>query len=244
MSGPRYPVGDTTGKPVVEEQQAQVLRVGLVPHARHTPQRVGVAAHADLDSGGGYVLEATFTSATVHEFAVKCAAVPQYVEPMDVPEFRDEADYVPSGVQVYAVNRSAWTRNRIYLQVRNDGFDKDPFPFRQRFRVYAGSGKTPTVLSSAIAGASETLREQIVDVVDNVSVEPGAGKIPRAGESGELDPAWIPTIPPSLTPWQVMTAVEILALEATEGMAVWNSTDHCLVVYDGVRWVSIAMAMP
>ena len=45
-----------------------------------------------------------------------------------------------------------------------------------------------------------------------------------------------------LTPWDLMTTTEMNAIPApTEGMTVWNTTEHQLYVYDGVGWVGVVM---
>ena len=47
---------------------------------------------------------------------------------------------------------------------------------------------------------------------------------------------------PSQTPWLTKTTTEMNAVVGpTEGMAVWNTTEHQLMVYDGSAWVGIPM---
>ena len=43
------------------------------------------------------------------------------------------------------------------------------------------------------------------------------------------------------TPWLSKTTTEMNALTPTEGMAVWNTTEHQLYVYDGLAWVGVPM---
>ena len=46
------------------------------------------------------------------------------------------------------------------------------------------------------------------------------------------------------TPWLTMTTTEMNAIASpTEGMAVWNTTEHQLMVYDGSGWVGVAMTL-
>lgn len=46
------------------------------------------------------------------------------------------------------------------------------------------------------------------------------------------------------TPWLLKTTTEMNAIPTpTEGMVVWNTTEHQLMVYDGTGWVGVAMTL-
>ena len=44
------------------------------------------------------------------------------------------------------------------------------------------------------------------------------------------------------TPWLKKTTTQMNAIPSpVEGMAVWNTTEHQLMVYDGAAWVGVPM---
>ena len=58
-----------------------------------------------------------------------------------------------------------------------------------------------------------------------------------AGHTG-----FAPTVHEHQTPWPTKTTAEMNAIASpTEGMAVWNTTEHQLYVYDGNAWVGVPM---
>lgn len=197
MSRPQFPVRDTTGRPDLEQADSQVMRVTVEPQAVQTPLRRGTkpigAVQPDLRSLGGYVLVARFTDESVHTFAVKCSEVPQYIEPMDVIEHAEHPeieDYHPCSVHVIAVNRSAWTKGSIQLKALSDNLWDTPFPFEQRFRVYAGSGVASSLPPDTGAGTA-TFGGRLGDLLDDVSTEPKPNGIPRADADGKIDSEWL-----------------------------------------------------
>lgn len=53
-----------------------------------------------------------------------------------------------------------------------------------------------------------------------------------------------PTSHNHATPWQVMTTAQRSAIASpSEGMAVWDTDLHQLMVYDNTAWVGVAMTL-
>jgi hypothetical protein len=90
----------------------------------------------------------------------------------------------------------------------------------------------PTLLLGEMGYESDTGRLKIGDAVGAPPVGTAWNDLPYFAGGG------------AQTPWSVMTTAEMNAIPTpTEGMAVWNTTEHQLMVYDGSAWVGVAMTL-
>jgi len=102
---------------------------------------------------------------------------------------------------------------------------------------------SPTQQAAALKAVIDLAAAQAAEVAAQRSTTPAAGKIPVAGEDGKLADGWVEGGGGSTqVPWLLKTTTEMNAIASpTEGMAVWNTTEHQLYVYDGIGWHGVPM---
>jgi hypothetical protein len=176
---------------------------------------------------GGICIEVRFDAAGVKTIDLPAAlqSIPVHVEPMSVPELTPPGTGKKSStLRVSAVNRSAWTHKQIQLQADDDAMDTTPFPCVQKFRVYPGPVSAQVLAPSAGLGGAATFREQIDNIVNNVSTTPKSGGIPKAGTDGKLDPLWLSLLGPNVLSQEDDFAGGIEDRAATVGVEGWSGS--------------------
>jgi hypothetical protein len=79
-------------------------------------------------------------------------------------------------------------------------------------------------------------------IEDLGTAELDVGLILRPNGTGGVEFASPPCPGTTTTPFLSMSTAEMLAIPfPSEGMAVWNTTEHQLYVYDGSGWVGVVM---
>ena len=97
----------------------------------------------------------------------------------------------------------------------------------------AWTAANPTLALGEMGYETDTGRLKIGDAVGDPLVGTAWNSLPYFSGGGTAH-----------TPWLVMTTTEMNAIAApAEGMAVWNTTQHQLMVYDGSGWVGVAMTL-
>lgn len=114
--------------------------------ASAVPLKQNVSGSEVEVSLGGLRVSVTFTADGEQTVTLPTALpnIPRHVEPMSVMEHAPHTEaqighplpYVPSAVNVTAVDSASWTRKTVKLWAKSNDMDDDPYPATRLYRVY------------------------------------------------------------------------------------------------------------